>query len=350
MRKYCIAEKSRENHAGSKARNDAAKILESHGYLPVYMHFSQDKGGADKIKMAFFTLRDWKRLEKRTKSGDWLVIQYPLAMYPKISLLAVSFIRKMKKKKVKLLLLIHDLESLRGLKFRHEKIFLELADEVIVHNQRMQDYLENCGYRFKHVYRLGLFDYLAEPSQEKRLREKNTIAFAGNLKQDKCGFLNELSGVLGDLSLHLYGPNYSGAESRRLVFCGEYPPEALPQVMSEGWGLVWDGASAGECSGTYGQYLKYNNPHKLSLYLASGMPVILWKKAAAAPMIVDKKLGITVDSLEQLPGILKKITDEEYREILKNVEETGKRLRKGFYLGDVIGRIERNDEKDRAGK
>ncbi|NRO11242.1 Beta-1,6-galactofuranosyltransferase WbbI [Lactobacillus helveticus] len=47
-----------------------------------------------------------------------------------------------------------------------------------------------------------------------------------------------------------------------------------------------------------GNYLRYNDPHKLSLYLASGIPVIIWKKAAEAKFVEENKVGITVDSLE----------------------------------------------------
>ena len=50
--------------------------------------------------------------------------------------------------------------------------------------------------------------------------------------------------------------------------------------MEGSFGLVWDGISVETCAGVYGEYLKVNNPHKTSLYLASGIPVIIWKEAA----------------------------------------------------------------------
>ena len=37
-------------------------------------------------------------------------------------------------------------------------------------------------------------------------------------------------------------------------------------------------------------YLRINNPHKTSLYLACGIPIITWNKAAIA-QYVRKKLG-----------------------------------------------------------
>ena len=34
---------------------------------------------------------------------------------------------------------------------------------------------------------------------------------------------------------------------------------------------MWDGPSPDTCAGVYGAYLRYNNPHKTSLYLAAGL-------------------------------------------------------------------------------
>ena len=83
-------------------------------------------------------MSDWNHVSKVADSNNRIIIQYPLAMYPKVSQLAVPFVRKMKKKNTRIILLIHDLESLRGLTFASEKEFLELADEVIVHNEKMK--------------------------------------------------------------------------------------------------------------------------------------------------------------------------------------------------------------------
>ena len=299
MKNFCVIEKnSRENHAGSKARNDVAEILENCGYTPVCVHHSEEKGTLDKLKMSVLTLSDWNHVSKVADSNNRIIIQYPLAMYPKVSQLAVPFVRKMKKKNTRIILLIHDLESLRGLTFASEKEFLELADEVIVHNEKMKQYLLEKGYSFQRIHILGLFDYRIPGFQPASERNRYEIAIAGNLKAEKCGFLKDLKQVQGNLEYHLYGPNYQETEKNpQVIYEGQYTPEQLPSVMKEGWGLVWDGGSVHECQGAFGGYLKFNNPHKASLYLASGMPVIVWEKAAIAPWIREQKLGLTVKSL-----------------------------------------------------
>ena len=57
---------------------------------------------------------------------------------------------------------------------------------------------------------------------------------------------------------------------------------SLEDIVQEGnLGLIWDGASdsSDEDIGMK-NYTRYNNPHKLSCYMAAGLPVIVWEKSA----------------------------------------------------------------------
>ena len=56
---------------------------------------------------------------------------------------------------------------------------------------------------------------------------------------------------------------------------GSFLPDELPSALEGSFGLVWDGDSSKTCSGVFGEYLRYNNSHKASLYLASGFPIIV---------------------------------------------------------------------------
>lgn len=348
MSSFCVVEQdSRENHAGSKARNDAAGILQEHGFRAIVVHHSEQKGIIDKLGMSFATLADWGRICRTVGQGDMLLIQYPLAMYPRVSRLAVPFVRRLKRKQVRVVLLVHDIESLRDLHFKSERQFFDAADEVIVHNQRMLGYLLDKGYRFRHCYILGLFDYLVPEFDPTEERNRNEIAIAGNLRPDKCGFTECLEDIPGNLSFHLYGPNYAGRQkSAKLQYKGEYTPEELPGILHEGWGLVWDGDSVSECRGASGKYLRFNSPHKLSLYLASGMPVIVWDQAAVAEYVAQNRIGIVISGLQELSDKIKGLTAGEYEELRDNAERLGGRLRKGASLGNVICQLNKNGKKD----
>ena len=79
------------------------------------------------------------------------------------------------------------------------------------------------------------------------------------------------------MEYHIYGPNYTPEKKcSRIVYQGEFSADELPAHLKGQFGLIWDGSSVNTCEGNFGEYLRYNNPHKISLYLACGLPVIIW--------------------------------------------------------------------------
>lgn len=341
MRKYCIVEKNFiENHAGSKARNDIADILVKDGWEPLVVHHSEEKGTLDKIKMLFLTRNDWSKIYHKIPEHSELLIQYPLAMYPKVSTVAIPFLKKIKRKNVKLIFLIHDLDSLRGVYKNGEREFLSTADVIIAHNPVMVDYLKQNGYSDKEIRSLNIFDYLIQDTVACRKEgEKTEVVIAGNLKREKAGYVYRLNEVEGEIQFRLYGPNYDGeTQGGNVKYCGQYKPEELPEKLEGGFGLVWDGNGLNGCTGVFGEYMKYNNPHKTSLYLASGLPVIIWEKAAMAKYIEKNNLGIAVSEINEIPLKLKKMSKEDYKIMKKNVEVVGKQLCQGKMLLTVLGK------------
>ena len=86
--------------------------------------------------------------------------------------------------------------------------------------------------------------------------------------------------------------------------------------------------------------MKYNNPHKVSLYLSSGIPVIIWRKAALSKFIEENNLGIVVDSLTELDEVLSKMSLSRYEKLSKNVRDVSQKLRKGFFIEKAIQNLE----------
>ena len=117
-----------------------------------------------------------------------------------------------------------------------------------------------------------------------------------------------------------------------ITYHGAFPPDEINNQLYSGFGLVWDGSSIEKCDGNTGEYLKYNNPHKLSLYLVSGIPVVIWKEAAEAKFVEEHGLGITVNSLDELGEKFASLSEEEYFEMVKNVAVVSNRLKNGYYL------------------
>lgn len=339
MRKYCIVEKNFiENHAGSKARNDIADILVKDGWEPLVVHHSEEKGTLDKIKMLFLTRNDWSKIYHKIPEHSELLIQYPLAMYPKVSTVAIPFLKKIKRKNVKLIFLIHDLDSLRGVYKNGERQFLSTADVIIAHNPVMVDYLKQNGYSDKEIRSLNIFDYLIQDTVACRKEgEKTEVVIAGNLKREKAGYVYRLNEVEGEIQFRLYGPNYDGeTQGGNVKYCGQYKPEELPEKLEGGFGLVWDGDDIENCTGVFGKYMKYNNPHKTSLYLASGLPVIIWEEAAMAKFIEENGLGISIGNLKEIPRVINNLSEEQYRIMQRNVNDLAFRLSNGEMLRQVL--------------
>ena len=121
---------------------------------------------------------------------------------------------------------------------------------------------------------------------------------------------------------------------------GKFAPEELIANLDGQFGLVWDANTLDTCGGTDGNYLRYNNPHKLSLYIAAGVPVIVWKESALAGFVEKNGLGICVNSLMELPEAISKISASDYDLMAERANEMGKLLRQGIYLQLIL-----NDQK-----
>ena len=105
--------------------------------------------------------------------------------------------------------------------------------------------------------------------------------------------------------------------------------EVPAAVCTMDYGLVWDGTGKDEIEGGLGEYLKYNNSHKCGLYLASGIPAIVWKHSGMAAFIKEHECGIVIERLSELPG---KIKQADYEQLKKNALLVSYQLQQGHYL------------------
>lgn len=94
---------------------------------------------------------------------------------------------------------------------------------------------------------------------------------------------------------------------------------------------MWDGNSIHGCTGLIGDYLKVNYPHKLSLYIAAGLPVITWKKAAIAQIVEDYNIGFTVDSLSDISSYIDSLHEDDYQMYLQNIASLQKKIISGVF-------------------
>lgn len=343
MERFQIVEVTEElNHAGTKATADIAEVADSLGFQRINVKMNTTvESVTGKIKRQIGYYHDWRKAEKNIAEGSMLLLQHP---FHHKQLTRDNTLLKIKEKNVRIISVVHDVEKLRAFRYSdyyaHEfQIMLELADVIIVHNDVMRDWFIKTGVDERKLIPLGIFDYLQRESKEKEAELEKSITIAGNLDTTKCGYIGQL-GKLKGLKVHLYGPNFDQKlkDSANIEYHGSFPVNEIPKHLNKGFGLVWDGESINGCIGQSGQYLRYNNPHKLSLYLSSGLPVIIWKEAAEASFVETNGVGLLIDSLDELSARLDTINIRDWKEMVEKTVLIADKLKKGFYAWNAINR------------
>ena len=323
-------------NAGPKAPRDIINILKKYYDVnPVYLIQSTNT-----LKKIMYRLKMLKNVFFSRIKKEVLVLQFP--MYENSKLLNKFFMFVLKNaNKEKSIIVIHDLEGLRENNdniLAQEIARLNMVKYVIVHNDIMKKYLQEKGVKSK-IYTLEIFDYLCENEESKRnIDDKNKqIVYAGNLLEAKSPFLYQIKDEKIDFTLNLYGVGLKDEKNcKNIKYMGKFPPDELPNKIEGNIGLIWDG-NMDESDEHIGmkRYTKYNNPHKLSCYMATGIPVIVWKKSAIAKFVSENNIGYTISSIYDINNI--KL--DEYNKKLKNVENIKNNIRNGYYTHKVFNDI-----------
>ncbi len=315
--------------AGSKAKTDIEKTMSMNEFINIGFEQSSRK---NKIAVFFIVLGGIIKTTFSLRKGDIIVVQYPLKKY-------FTFICRMAHlRKAKVVTVIHDLGSFRRKKLTIPKEIKRIghSDFIITHNQKMQDWLTANGCQCP-MNNLEIFDFLSDNTAPLNdcIGHPRTVSYAGALNYRKNKFLYDLQDSITSYRFDLYGGGFDEqnvSNKQAFNYKGFVHFEDLIKTPSGDFGLVWDGDSIDTCSGTFGEYLQYNNPHKTSLYIRCHLPVIIWKKAALADFITSNKIGFTIDSLKELNDKISAISDEEYSEMKTNATRISSLIKEGHYF------------------
>lgn len=240
-------------------------------------------------------------------------------------------------KKNKVILIFHDYYTYNDKGMRnYEESIINSSNVIVVHSDAMEKEFNKEGFNKKMV-KLMFFDYLNKYDAKKEVSKTNiNIVFAGNL--EKSLFINQLPEITQNNNLHflLYGKERDNLPlNSQISYMGSFHNEDIKNVEGN-WGLVWDGDSVYTCEGRYGNYLRINAPYKLSLYLAMGIPVIVWSESAMAPYVRQLKLGVTVKSLKEVEAAITSLKAEELKEIQNSVHHYSKKVKSGQMLEEAV--------------
>jgi hypothetical protein len=163
--------------------------------------------------------------------------------------------------------------------------------------------------------------------------------FAGNLA--KSSFLEQLY-LLKEkrqgLHFNLYGPGCTDAmkSQRNVTYKGTVNPYDLPAKIEGCFGLVWDGDCIDKPGGSLGDYMLYISHHKLSLYILSGLPLIVPETAASARIVKKYFIGITINSLHEIEDRINDVSAGQYQQMRKNMKPLAEKISKGNCLGNAL--------------
>lgn len=326
-----IYNKSKENfNAGPKAPRDVAAILkekfsceEKAYYYIDYKNIIINKV-INNIKRNFF-------IRKLKTNRSLCIVQMPFSRSNAFQ----TFI-----KKNNTILFIHDLIGLRTQNKRVEKREINIykkATYIIAHNSEMKKYLIDKGIDKKRIIELGIFDYLCiNKDKNTKPNDFNSIVFAGNLSKLKSQFLYNIDIKKINFKINLYGVNPDKDLYDSFSYKGKAIPDELPSKIDGKVGLVWDG----ECDNSdenspVKNYTKYNNPHKLSCYIAAEIPVIVWEKSAVASFVKEYNIGYTINNIYDI----NKIDFSDINKKKNNVIKLSAKVKEGYFTKQAIDKV-----------
>ncbi|MDR2660670.1 MAG: beta-1,6-galactofuranosyltransferase [Lactobacillaceae bacterium] len=257
-------------------------------------------------------------------AGDLIVHQYPTYLGDSLEL---DFINSIHELHAKIVILIHDFEPYRINNYTNSKYafnIIQSSDALIVHTDKMKKKFKQTGFQ-KDIFVLEAFDYLADIY---KLNAIDKIVYAGTLAK-----ANWIFDYKETFNIHLYGKlpkQFPDKLNPNLKLHQPVEPLKLASEISRyQWGLVWDSDFSNKTN--YQKYQQINAPHKLSLYIASGIPVIVPSNSAMEDFVLKNNIGISVNSLSEIPSKIKNSNP--------NVLELSGKMRDGFFTKKILSNL-----------
>jgi glycosyltransferase involved in cell wall biosynthesis len=308
------------------AQNLSASIAKSIGFEELGLYFFQSTSDTQSELS--------KRIDGIIASisfGDTVVFQVPTWNGIDFD---EYFIHKIKLySDLKLIIFIHDFPPLmfEGNRYLMDKYLnaYNQAKVVIVPSQTMADILVENGLKTKIIIQ-NMWDHPTTiPLYEKKFTKH--IYFAGSAESFK--FIENWN---FNTKLSVFSEGESSNEN--VEFLGFKDDTYLMSNLNDGLGLVWPKDNQIKNDD---EYYRMNASYKLSTYIAAGLPVIIDKENSNSKFVLDNKLGFLATTLDEVNEIIDKTTEEEYKQIAKNVKNFAELVRNGYFtkkaLIDSIG-------------
>lgn len=265
--------------------------------------------------------------------GDVVIFQYPAwngTRFDEVFMHRLDHYKGLRK-----IFFVHDVPSLM---FENNRYLLgrqiELmnqAEVVILPSKKMADFLIPEGMTVKKIVIQKMWDFPVPIDWTIIPQFKKVINFAGNPDSWKFEFVKEW--VYDAVELRITSQKADWARGKNISFLGWFNDDVLlvdALRKSGGFGLLWSDDSY------WREYMEINANYKLSAYLAAGIPVIVNNNIAEKDIIVRKKLGLTVDSLDEAVHKIESMSEEQYNEMAANVALFSNLIREGYFTKRLL--------------
>ena len=263
--------------------------------------------------------------------GDLVVVQFP--MWTHLDFQAEFFDHIRAIESIKMVALIHDIPTwmfTRGEEeYDRENDFwlqqLKKFDLIMVSNEKEADKLQEDGVRVPMVA-MEFWDYFyTGPRQEKKFSKK-LYYISG---RDIIG-----SDYKASTPLYLYNKHVAQEvlDSESVTWLGRKPSDEIVATLDGGFGVVVTDNLKEKSNMNFVYYTQFNNPTKLSTYMAAGLPVITMRKTYHAKIIEERGIGLVVDDLNDIDTVLSQITAQDYHRMVEKMKPWQEAVSEGFFI------------------
>ncbi|EPH97723.1 hypothetical protein D920_01888 [Enterococcus faecalis 13-SD-W-01] len=267
------------------------------------------------------------------KKGDNVFVQFPTWQRLKIESL---FFQRLFELGVNVSLVIWDvlpwLHDGSERDFTNEYAFrlMNKCDLLIVPNKKMALRLQTEAKVTTKMISIDLWDYKIKEQDLPRKKFEEKLFFVGTL--DKTDFTLYKKNYPLNLIGNIRGLSEEERQQKNLHILGEKRNEEIPRILDGGFGLVSykAGTNKNRFKGAE-KYGHYNNPLKLSLYLAAGLPVIVDSNSAHADFVRKQNIGIVLEDINNIDLLFQYLTEEDYQKMCINVEKLANLITHGHF-------------------
>lgn len=311
-------------HGGTKAIKDVNTILLNAGWKTFYT--SSDGSPFNKLKgllQSLFVLMSMAR-------ENVFFLQLP--QYGFVKGLVTYFILR----RFKTVVLLHDIDRLRHVKGGTSEHIVHHAD-YLISTGKLHEFLPPTK-KLPHTVQLEAWDYLLTATREISVVQSGQVIYAGSMGPRKS--IGIFRPEVERIPLVLYGTLDEPEKKRSSdIYKGAFNPDDPAIDIDVAWGLIWEGGREQHNALIGNDYEKINQPHKLSFYLACGIPVIVWSGAHIATYVREKKCGIVIATLADMQSSIAHITAAEFAQFRNNARAIGQRLREGRALRAALAQL-----------